>query len=147
MKLLERLRDVGMRRHLSPVTIECYRMWVQNFLRFSRVEGRWRPPQELFAGDVEAFLTHLARDRRLSASSQNQATCAIVFLYRHVLGEELGEDHLGRFEAERSRRPPRVPTVLSRDEAMAVIDALRAGSTLRLMVELLGKEKGTSLFV
>jgi integron integrase len=91
----------------------------------------------LFASDVEAFLTHLARDRRLSASSQNQATCAIVFLYRHVLAAELPQDHLGRFASERSRRPVRIPTVLSRDEARRVIEALPPRSLHRLMVDLL----------
>jgi integron integrase len=91
----------------------------------------------LFAADVEAFLTHLARDRRLSASSQNQAICAIVFLYKQVLGEELGEDHLGRFEAERSKRPVRVPTVLSVDEVRSIVEALSPRSMHRLMIELL----------
>jgi integron integrase len=131
------MRDVGLRRHLSPHTIECYQLWVRQFLRFNRVAGRWRRPGELFAADVEAFLTHLARDRRLSASSQNQATCALVFLYKQVLIEELGDDHLGRFVAERAQRPQRVPTVLSTDEAMRIIESIRAGAMHRLMVELL----------
>jgi integron integrase len=135
--LLERLRDVALRRHLAPATIDCYQAWVGDFIRFSREATRWRHPRELFAGEVEAFLSHLARDRRLSASSQNQATCAIVFLYKHVLADELGENHLGRFEAERSRRPVRVPTVLSPAEAWRVIEAIKAGSVQRLMVELL----------
>jgi hypothetical protein len=94
MKLLQRVRDVGLRRHLSKGTIQCYQLWIGQFLRFSRVDGNWRHPGDLHAADVGAFLTHLARDRRLSASSQNQATCAIVFLYKQVLGEDLGEDHL-----------------------------------------------------
>jgi site-specific recombinase XerD len=93
-------------------------MWIEQFLRFCRADQRWREPRELGARDVEAFLTHLARDRRTSASSQNQATCAIVFLYKQVLADELGEDHLGRFQAERSRRPLRMPTVLSTTEAV-----------------------------
>ena len=111
MKLLERLAAVGARRRLAPSTLACYRDWVVQFLRFCRDGPRWRPPAELGAADVEAFLTHLARDRRLSASSQNQAANAMVFLYKHVLGDELGPGHLGRFAAERSRRPVRVPTV------------------------------------
>ena len=75
-----------------------------------------RHPRELGAADVQAYLTHLARDRRVSASTQNQATCAIVFLYRQVLADQLEPGHLGRFEAERSTRPARVPTVLSAAE-------------------------------
>lgn len=92
MTLLQRLRDTGLRRHLAATTIECYQSWVEQFIRFCRDpgDGRWRHPAELRAPDVEAFLNHLARDCRLSASSQNQAACAIVFLYRQVLGDELG---------------------------------------------------------
>ena len=52
---------------------------------------------------MEAFLTALARDRQLSASSQNQAVNAIVFLYKQVLADEVGPDHLGRFAAELAR--------------------------------------------
>jgi integron integrase len=137
MKLLERVRDVAVRRHLAPATIECYQSWILDFLRFSREAARWRWPAELVAGDVEAFLTHLARDRRLSASSQNQAMCAIVFLYKQVLADELPADHLGRFAFERSARRERVPTVLGTAEVMQVIDAMREGSMQRLMVELL----------
>ena len=74
--------------------------------------------------EVEAYLTYLAVGRRLSASSQNQATNAIVFLYKQVLADELSADHLGRFAAERSTRTPRVPTVLSVDEVRRVIDAM-----------------------
>ncbi len=137
MKLLQRVRDVGLRRHLSKGTIQCYQLWIGQFLRFSRVDGNWRHPGDLHAADVGAFLTHLARDRRLSASSQNQATCAIVFLYKQVLGEDLGEDHLGQFEFERSHRPARVPTVLSASEAIRIIETMKASSMHRLMTELL----------
>jgi integron integrase len=122
---------------LAKGTIECYQRWVEDFLRFSRIDGRWRAPGELLATDVEIYLTHLARDRRLSAASQNQATCAIVFLYKQVLVDGLGEDHLGRFEAERSHRPMRIPTVLSAEEARHVIETIAPRSMHRLMVELL----------
>jgi site-specific recombinase XerD len=137
MTVLDRVRDVGLRRHLARATIECYQAWVGEFLRFSRAEGKWRHPRELFAADVEAFLTHLAKNRRVSASTQNQAVCAIVFLYKQVLAEQLGTDHLGRFEAERCYRPQRVPTVLSVNEAQQIIEAIAPRSMHRLMVELL----------
>ncbi|HRK31041.1 MAG TPA: integron integrase [Tepidisphaeraceae bacterium] len=135
--MLDRIRSVAMRRHLAKATIERYQAWVADFLRFSRVGGRWRMPGELRAPDVEAFLTYLARDRRLSASSQNQALCAIVFLYKQVLIDELGDDHLGRFAAERAKRREHIPTVLSTDEAGCVIASVKPGSMHRLMVELL----------
>jgi integron integrase len=137
MKVLDRIADVGMVRHLVRSTIACYQSWVAEFLRFSRVQGEWRHPVELRGPEVERFLTHLARDRRLSASSQNQALCAIVFLYKQVLADEVGEDHLGRFAAQRSTRPVRLPTVLSVDEVGRVIEAIKPLSMHRLMVELL----------
>jgi integron integrase len=135
--LLMRVRDVALRRRLASTTIDAYQSWIAQYLRFSRDGQRWRHPRELFAPDVERFLTHLARDRRLSASSQNQAACAIVFLYRQVLADELPQDHLGRFAAERSHRPARVPTVLSMDEARRIIDALSPRSAHKMRVELL----------
>jgi hypothetical protein len=53
MKLLDRVRDVGLRRRLARSTIACYQSWISEYLRFSRVApGRWRPPEELGAGDV-----------------------------------------------------------------------------------------------
>lgn len=137
MKLLDRVHEVGLRRHLSPLTIACYQRWIREFLRFSRVDANWRQPGELGAKEVGAFVTDLAVRRQLSASSQNQATNAIVFLYQQVLGDELGADHLGRFTAERSRRPSRVPTVLSDHEVRRVIDEMPADSIRTLMVHLL----------
>jgi hypothetical protein len=67
--LLRRLRDVGLRRHLAGSTIDCYQSWVGQFLRFCRGGGVWRHPRELCGADVAEFLTHLARDRRTSAST------------------------------------------------------------------------------
>jgi integron integrase len=137
MKLLERLATVGKRRHLSPLTVECYQRWVREFLTFHKRGDHWRHPAELGGADVEAFLNHLAQDRRVAASTQNQALNGIVFLYNRVLVEELGEDHLGRFAAERSKRPGRVPTVLSVNEVRRMIAAIEEGSIHQLMVELL----------
>ena len=137
MKLLQRRRDVGLRRRLSDSTIGCYQSWVRQFLSFCREGQQWRPPQQLGACEVESFLTHLAARKRVSASTQNQAMCAIVFLYKHVLAGEVPEEHLGRFEAELARRPSRVPTVLSTTEVAGVLNAMEPGSMRRLMVELL----------
>jgi site-specific recombinase XerD len=89
-------------------------------------------------GEVGAFLTHLARDRRLSASSQNQATCAIVFLYKQVLAGQVPEDHLGRFEFERSHRPVRVPTVLSSNEVARLIEAVKPAVAVTSPLDRLG---------
>ena len=136
--LMQRVREVALRRRLAASTVGCYEAWIGRFLNYCRtVEGRWRHPRELQAGDVEAFLNHLVRERRVSASTQNQALCAIVFLYRRVLADELGEDHLGKFTAERSHRPVRVPTVLSVEEVRRLLAAMEPGSVRQLMVELM----------
>jgi len=112
MKLMERL-DRGCRTaHLAKSTRQQYLRWVEQFLRFHRLEnGTWQRPQTLCGDAVGQFLTHLAVERRLSESSQNQALCAIIFLYERVLLEELGPDHLGEIRALRSDRPKTLPTV------------------------------------
>ncbi len=128
MKLLDRIADVRARLHLAPATVSCYQRWVRDFLRLYRQEGRWIHPTALAAPHVEAFLTSLARQRQLSASSQNQAANAIVFLYKQVLNDEVPPDHLGRFSAERARRPVRLPTVLSQAQCVAMIDERNEGA-------------------
>ena len=137
MRLLERVAMVARRRRLAETTIDCYSVWIRRFLAFHREAQGWRHPKELRAAEVEAFLNHLATRRRVSASTQNQALNAIAFLYRQVLGDELGEDHLGRFHAERARGPVRVPTVLSTSEVGRLIHALPERSLARSMVSLM----------
>ena len=136
MKLLEWVEAVGKRRRLARSTIACYQSWIRDFLRFCKDGERWQRPEELAEREVEAYLTHLARNRKLSASSQNQATNALVFLYKQALAGRVEEGHLGRFEAERARRRGRVPTVLSESEVKRVIGAI-AHATYSLMAELL----------
>ena len=125
MKLLERVEAVCQRKHYSPKTAKAYIRWVRDFLAWhrdrpsatgtDRTPGTWKHPRDLNAADVEAYLTMLAQERKVAGSTQNQALNAIVFLYKQVLGDELGEDHLGRFAAERAKRPKRLPTVLGRE--------------------------------
>lgn len=136
MRVMERFVRTAKLHHLARRTIECYHAWIVDFLRFHRQDGRWRHPRELGGAELGAFLTHLAADRRLSASSQNQAACAVVFLYKRVLVDELGEDHLGRFEAIRAKRPARLPTILSPAEVAAVIGHMPSRAS-RLLAELL----------
>jgi site-specific recombinase XerD len=82
--------------------------------------------------DAEAFLTHLAVNRRVAESTQNQALAAILFLYRHVVGKDLGS-----LNAVRARRPKRLPTVLSKDEVRRLIAAMPEKGAHGLIVELL----------
>ena len=104
MKIMERIEAAGAVLHHSKRTVDVYQAWVRRFLEFHRdAAGRWRHPRELRGGDVSAFLTYLAHERRLSASSQNQAMNAIVFLYGQVLAQELESDHLGPIVAQRKR--------------------------------------------
>lgn len=138
MKLLEQLDVVAKRRRLAPNTIHAYHHWIRRFLRFcARLSGQWKHPSQLGTADVEAFLNDLVLNLRLSASAQNQALCALVFLYTHVLDGVIPQDHLGKFLLQRARRSKRIPTVLSRDEVRRIINALDPARISRLMVELM----------
>ena len=120
MKLLEKFTAVMRRKHYALRTEKTYRHWILAFLRFHRNARGWRHPSEMGAAEIESFLTHLAVDRRVAATTQNQALNAIVFLYKQVLGAEPGD-----FNAVRAKRPRRLPTVLSRREVHAVIEQIR----------------------
>jgi integron integrase len=138
MKLLEQFEVVGKRCRLSVKTLRVYRQWVKQFLTFSAVAAKaWRHPVDLGTPEVEAFLNDLVVRRNLSASAQNQALCALVFLYGRVLQDVIPQDHLGKFLLQRSRRPARVPTVLSTGEVRRVLDAVPAEHICRLPLELM----------
>jgi integron integrase len=101
--------------------------WIRRFILFHDK----RHPDDMGEEEISAFLTHLATRRRVSASTQNQALAALLFLYRHVLSREVGDlDGLVR-----ARRPRRLPVVLTRNEVTALLDALHG--TPRLMAALL----------
>jgi hypothetical protein len=99
-KLLDRLRHAIRVRHYSPRTEECYVEWVTRFIRFHGL----RHPNTLGGPEIEMFLTYLAVHAHVSASTQNQAFCALLFLYRDVMGTELP-----RLDALRAKRPQRLP--------------------------------------
>jgi site-specific recombinase XerD len=101
----------------SDRTAEAYAGWVRRFVLYN---GK-RHPRELDAADVVRFLTHLATERDVSVSTQRQAASAITFLYRSVLNIRL-EVPPG---IAQPTRPRRLPTVLSRDEVMALLAAMR----------------------
>jgi integron integrase len=115
-RLLDRLHEAIRVHHYSPRTEEAYVHWVKKFIYF---HGK-RHPAELGEAEITAFLNHLATARNVSASTQNQALSALLFLYRKVLGSDFGWlDGLVR-----AKRPQRVPVVLTRDEAAALLSAL-----------------------
>ncbi|MHC4763701.1 MAG: integron integrase [Planctomycetota bacterium] len=130
MKLLDEVRRTIRVRHYSRDTEKTYLHWIERFVRFHAGDGTWRHPQDLGAADVEAFLTDLAVRHKVAASTQNQALNAIIFLYRHVLAQELGN-----IDAVRAKRPRRMPVVLSRAEVVALFEQMHGPS--RLMAQLM----------
>ena len=134
--LLGRLRAAVRARHYSPRTEESYVGWVKRFVVF---HGR-RHPDQLGEAEVRAFLEHLAERVRVSASTQNQAVAALLFLYESVLGRRLAVSPQGIVHAKELQR---LPAVLSREEVRAVLAQLRGvarlvgfllyGSGLRLL--------------
>src|SRR5437879_3118160 len=126
-KLLERVRDVIRVKHYSLRTERSYCDWIERFIRFHRM----RHPSEMGALELGEFLTDLARNGNVSASTQNQALSALLFLYREVLKQEIG--WLQR--VERAKKPARLPVVLSRDEVHKIFAHLHR--TTRLMAGLL----------
>jgi integrase len=115
-KLLDQVRAAIRLRHYSLRTEEAYVQWIKRFIFF---HGK-RHPLEMGEQEVTHFLSALAVERRVSASTQNQALCALLFLYRHVLDRQVG----WLDEVVRARRPQRLPVVLSRQEVRALLGAL-----------------------
>ena len=91
MKLLEQVRQALRTRHYSYRTEQCYVAWIEKYSRYHKRPQGWQHPEALGAEDVERFLTYLAVERHVSASTQNQALNAVVFLYQAVLRLDLGE--------------------------------------------------------
>ena len=119
-------RQVGTRR-CSLRTEQAYLDWIRRFILF---HGK-RHPNEMGEKEVTAFLTHLAADRRVAASTQNQALSALLFLYQQVLERKL--DFIDN--VERVKRPAKLPVVFTPTEARAVLAHLKGD--YRLMAELL----------
>jgi integron integrase len=126
-RLLDRVRDRVRLKHYSIRTEQAYVEWVRRFVLF---HGS-RSPEALGPGEVEAFLTHLAVAGRVSASTQNQAKSALLFLYKEVLGLEL--PWLDGVES--AKRPARLPVVLTPEEVRAVL--ARVDGTSGLILRLL----------
>jgi integron integrase len=126
-KLLDQVRDRIRRKHYSLRTESAYIHWIRRFIFF---HGK-RHPRELGAHELEKFLTHLAVVDRVSASTQNQAMSALLFLYKEVLLQTL--PWLDNVES--ARRPKRLPVVLTREEVNALLARIEGtpGLMLRLI--------------
>jgi site-specific recombinase XerD len=126
-KLLLQVRHKLRARHYSCRTEQQYIAWIRRLiLHYDK-----RHPYEISGAEVEAFLTHLAMERRVSASTQNQALAAILFLYRQVLELELPWLE----NVVRARSPTRLPTVLSRTEVATLLS--HTEGVFRLVAQLL----------
>ncbi|MGB9618333.1 MAG: integron integrase [Desulfomonilaceae bacterium] len=126
-KLLDQVRDAIRRKHFSIRTEEAYVDWIRRFILFHDK----RHPKDMGAPEIEAFLTHLAVEKHVAASTQNQAFSALLFLYREVLKIELDAS----IHAARAVKPKRLPTVLTKDEVRRVIAHLSGPH--KLIVQLL----------
>jgi integron integrase len=147
---VNRMVDVMRLKHRSYRTEQTYVSWMRQFYRF--VAGQ--PPETLVAQQVIDFLTFLAVERKVAKSTQNQAFCALLFFYRHILEKEIGE--LSR--AVRSKRKERLPVVLSQEEIQRLLNqmdgvnelmarliyggGLRSNECLRLRVKDLDFDRG-----
>lgn len=126
-KLLDQLKERIRRFNYSIRTEDAYIHWVKRFILFHNK----RHPSVMGEAEVESFLSHLVVDRNVTASTQNQALAAILFLYKEVLKVDLEwMDNI-----QRAKKPARLPTVLTRQEVNAVINELDGPS--RLMASLL----------
>lgn len=126
-KLLDQLRAAIRRKHYSIRTEESYVSWVRRFIHFHDL----RHPLEMGPAEVSAFLTHLAVEDEVAASTQNQALSALLFLYREVLLLPFDDP----LDVTYAKSPTYLPTVLSRAEARSVLAALKG--THQLMASLL----------
>ena len=126
-KLLDQVRDAIRLKHYSIRTEESYVTWIRRYILFQNK----RHPNEMASAEIEAFLTHLAVDQQVAASTQNQALSALLFLYRDVLKSSL-DLHI---DAIRAKRPKRLPTVLTKEETLKAIE--RLSGTQRFMAKLL----------
>jgi len=134
-KLLDRVRAVARVRHLSLRTEQTYSDWIRRFILFHQK----RHPEQMGAEEIRQFLSHLAVEGRVAASTQNVALCALLFLYRDVLQVDLPYVE----GIQRAKRPARVPVVFTRAEVSSLLSHLSGtygliagllyGSGLRLM--------------
>src|SRR5262249_27272581 len=115
MKLLDQVRHLARVKHFSYRTEQAYVYWIERYIRFHGIKH----PNTMAAPEVEQFLTHLAVAGRVAASTQNQALGALLFLYRHVLGQDIGD-----LNAVRARRPERAPMVLTTGEIRELLSAI-----------------------
>jgi integron integrase len=125
-KLLDQVREAIRSRHYSPKTEESYVHWIKRFIFFHNK----RHPAEMGEKEIAQFLSSLANELHVSASTQNQALNSILFLYRQVLRKEIG--YVNGFI--RAKRPHRLPVVLTRQEVKSILGVLDNSEWLMAML-------------
>jgi integrase len=125
-KLLDQVRDAIRTRHYSYRTEQAYVGWIRRFILF---HGK-RHPAEMGKPEIEQFLTGLAVQRNVAASTQNQALAAILFLYKDVLTQDPG----WLDDVVRAKRPRRLPVVLTREEVKAILAELDGRNWIMVML-------------
>jgi len=120
-RLSERLTHELRSRHYSRRTEQAYTLWVARFVTFNH----GRHPEEMGEREINEFLTHLAVKLDVAASTQNQALAALLFLYRYVLGRDVGQ-----LRVVRAKKPIRLPVVLTRAEVRSVLEQMEGETWL-----------------
>ncbi len=121
-RLLDQVRNVIRCKHYSIRTEQSYVDWIKRFIYFHNKQH----PKDMGESHISEFLTHLAVDRKVASSTQNQALCALVFLYRNVLEKDIGE-----FEnLIRAKKPQKLPVVFTRDEVKQILLQLSGANWL-----------------
>ena len=126
IRLLDQVRERIRYLHYSLSTEKVYLYWVKFFIRWHGRDGRMKHPRDMGPREVEAFLTMLATERKVSASTHNQSLSAILFLYREVLAIKLPWlDDIGRPSQKR-----RIPSVMTRDEVAGLLAQMEGETAL-----------------
>ena len=125
-RLLDQLRERIRYMHYSLSTEQVYVYWVRFFIRWSGRGGTMQHPRDIGAPGVEAFLTMLATERKVSASTHNQALSALLFLYRHVLNVDLPWLN----DVNRPTQKRRIPSVLTKDEVAGLLAHMEGPTAL-----------------
>jgi integrase len=115
-KLLDQVRQAIQTRHYSYMTERAYVHWIKRFILFHNK----RHPEEMGEAEIGRFLSSLATDSHVSASTQNQALNALLFLYREILNKDIGYVS----GVVRAKRPHRLPVVLTRQEVRSIVGCL-----------------------
>jgi integrase len=125
-KLLDQVRQAIRTRHYSYMTEKAYVGWIKRFIFFHNK----RHPAEMGEAEIAQFLSALAQEKHVSASTQNQALNALLFLYHEVLGKEIGYIN----GVVRAKRPIRLPVVLTRQEVRSILGCLDGSDWIMVML-------------